>query len=65
VIDDTDQIIAHVELLRAVELLLVQAEVVRQKRATLLDSFARSATRPLKTTPLDSTPRRKGVRSGK
>lgn len=30
-----DQIIAHVDLLRAVDLLLEQAQVVRQKRETL------------------------------
>jgi hypothetical protein len=31
----TDQIIAHVDLLRAVDRLLAQAQIVREKRATL------------------------------
>jgi hypothetical protein len=62
VTDNTDQIIAHVELLRAVEQLLAQADIVRQKRATLIKSFAQSAECQIEASPDSSAHRRRGLR---
>ncbi len=44
--ENTDQIIAHVDLLRAVDRLLSQAEIVRAKREVLARLLSRPTEAP-------------------
>ena len=58
--DKTDQIIAHIELLRSVDRLLTAADTLREKRVAL-DQLLRD-NQPSPTSPVCS--RGEGVRNG-
>jgi hypothetical protein len=56
---NTDQIIAHVDLLRSIDRLLSQAEIVRKKRVAL----DKLLSDPADTLPPDDTSKTEGARA--